>query len=355
MPSDLDTAANSLSEQTKKLQIALYYTFGDEDKAKKMLNGSYLDLYVIKGKFSSSSVYGAFIVFLNPSYLRIINSYSMLSRSFEVADIKSTQDWRTFEKQLVEISKKTGFDEGLTSKMKDSMGKALTIPEITKFAKLIEQDDGIAVNHNFQKFISDVTGFQNVELSVDYEKINSIAMELNSLTSTKMSAAAEVVKEKQTEEDVKVEKLDDPLEGKEVKLILNGAMILSPIKGKDISDLVVGDRIMISIIDKSSKASDVLNAFNAVREDGSAKPIAGRIVSIKHAEDYKIFAIVAKGIYVKIEEEENFIKVAMDPTYYNNQSLTEDADNKKNKMAMFILAGVLFVLVAIIIVFVFTL
>jgi len=354
MPSDLDSAANSLSEQTKKLQIALYYTFGDEDKAKKMLNGSYLDLYVIKGKFASSSVYGAFIVFMNTAYLRVVNSYSMLSRSFEVSDVKTTLDWRTFEKQLVEISRKNGFDEALTAKMKDSMGKALTIQEITKFAKLIEQDDGIAVNHNFQKFISDVTGFQNVELSVDYEKISSISMELNSTTGTKIPAS-EPVKEKQQEEDVKVEKLDDPLEGKEVKLILNGALILSPIKGKDISELVIGDRIMISIIDKSSKASDVLKAFNAVREDGSAKPIAGRIVSIKHAEDYKLFAIVAKGIYVKIEEEENFIKVAMDPTYYNNQSPTEDADNKKNKMTMFILAGVFFVLVAIILVFVFTL
>ena len=69
MPSDLDSAANSLSEQTKKLQIALYYTFGDEDKAKKMVNGTYLDLYVIKGKFSSSSVYGAFVVFLNASHM----------------------------------------------------------------------------------------------------------------------------------------------------------------------------------------------------------------------------------------------------------------------------------------------
>ncbi len=355
MPSDLDSAANSLSEQTKRLQIALHYTFGDEDKSKKMLNGSFLDLYVIKGKFASSSVYGAFIVFLNAPYLRVINSYSMLSRSFEVADVKTNQDWRTFEKQLVEISKKNGFDEGLTAKMKDSMIKALTIQEITKFTKLIEQDDGIAVNHNFQKFISDVTGFQNVELSVDYEKISSIAMELNSITSIKISAASESVKEPVKEENVKVEKLDDPLEGKEVKLILNGALILSPIKGKDISDIVVGDRIMISIIDKSSKASDVLKAFNAVREDGSAKPITGRIVSIKHAEDYKLFAIVAKGIYVKIEEEENFIKVAMDPTYFNTQSSTEDADNKKNRMTMFILAGVFFVLIAIIVAFVFTL
>jgi len=280
----------------------------------------------------------------------------MISRSFEVSDIKTNQDWRSFEKQLVAISQKSGYDEAMTSKMKDAMNKSLTIQEITKFAKLIEQDDGIAVNHNFQKFISDVTGFQNVELSVDYEKISSIAMELNSLTSTKISAAsAEPVKDTKSEDDIKVEKLDDPLEGKDVKLVLNGALILSPIKGKDISELVIGDRIMISVIDKSPKVVDLLKAFNAITEDGTTKPIAGRIVSIKHLDDYKIFAIVAKGIYLKIIEEEPHIKVSMDPTYYNTQSANEDADNKSNRTTMMILAAVFFVLIAIIIAFVFSL
>ncbi len=355
MPSDLETAANTLSEQTKKLQIALYYTFGDDDKAKKMVNGTYLDLYVIKGKFSSSSLYGAFIVFLNTTYLRVASSYAMISKSFDVSDIKSNQDWRNFEKQLVEMSKKSGYDESMTSKIKDSMNKALTIQEITKFSKLIEQDDGIAVNHYFQKFISDVMGFQNVELSVDYEKISSISMELNSITSQKMSSAPEPVKETPSEQNIIVEKLEDPLEGKEVKLVLNGALILSPIKGKEIAELAIGDRIMISIIDKSPKANDLLKAFNALKEDGTAKPIAGRIVSIKHTTDYKIFAIVAKGIYLKIVEEEEFIKVAMDPAYYNTQSGTEEEDSKKNRITMFILAGIFFILVAIITFFVFTL
>jgi len=111
---------------------------------------------------------------------------------------------------------------------------------------------------------------------------------------------------------------------------------------------------MVSVIDKSPKAADVLNAFNAYREDGSPKPIVGRIVSVKHAEDYKIFAIVAKGIYIRIVEEEDFIKVAMDPTYFN-ASPTEEADTKKNRIMIFILAGVFVLLVAIILVFVFTL
>ena len=71
MQNDLNEAANVFSEQTKRLQIALYYTYGDEDKAKKMINDSYRDLVVIKGKFSSASVYGAFLLFINTGRYRI--------------------------------------------------------------------------------------------------------------------------------------------------------------------------------------------------------------------------------------------------------------------------------------------
>jgi len=351
MAGDLDTAASNLSEQTKKLQIALYYTYGDEEKAKQMINGSYLDLYVVKGKFSSSSVYGAFILFMNIPYLKLMNSYSIYSKSFEVSDIKTNQDWRNFEKDLINYSKKSGFDEGMTAKIKDSVNKALTIQEITKFSKLIENDDGIAINHNFQKFISDVTGFQNIELSVDYEKISSIAMELNSVTSTKIRSG-DLVKEKNNEEEVSIEKIDDPLEGKEIKLMVNGALILSPIKGKDISTLTVGDRIMISVIDKSPRAIDLLKAFNAYGEEGVTKPIPGRIVSIKHDTVYKLFAIVAKGIFVKIVEEEDFIKVAMDPSFYNSKETEEEVNTKKNKVTMIILSIVFFILICIILYFV---
>lgn len=351
MPGDLDTATSNLSEQTKKLQIALYYTLGDEEKARQMVNGSYLDLYVVKGKFSSSSVYGAFILFLNIPYLKLMNSYFIFSKSFEVSDIKTNQDWRNFEKDLFNLSRKSGYDESMTAKIKDAMSKALTMQEITKFSKLIENDDGIAINHNFQKFISDVTGFQNIELSVDYDKISSITMELNSVTSMKIRST-ELSKETKTGEDVKIEKIDDPLEGKEVKLMVNGALILSPIKGKDISTLAIGDRIMISVIDKSPRAIDLLKAFNAYGEDGGTKPIPGRLVSIKHDSVYKLHAIVAKGIYVKIVEEEDFIKVAMDPSFYNTKDAEEEVNVKKNKIIMIILSIVFFILICIILYFV---
>ncbi|MCL2154865.1 MAG: hypothetical protein FWH53_04290, partial [Leptospirales bacterium] len=154
MPIDLESATSNLSEQTKRLQIALYYTFDDEDKAKRMINGSYFDLYLIKAKFSSSNVYGAFILFLNIPNLRVANIYSIISRSFEVADIKTNQDWHSFEGRLVEIVKKGDFDEEMTSNVKETLAKSLNMQEVDQLSKLLEQDNGIAINHNFQKFFS---------------------------------------------------------------------------------------------------------------------------------------------------------------------------------------------------------
>lgn len=354
MTNELEAAATSFSEQAKKLQIALYYTYNDQDKAKKMLNDAYKDLIVLKGRFLSASVYGAFIIFVNTAYLKVMNSFALVSRSFELADLKTAIDWRNFEKQLDSVLKKGGFDEVFTSQVKENISRGLTIPELTKLLRLIEANDAIAVNHSFQKFLSDVTGFQNIELSLDYETISSLAMELHSLTGIKIppSELARGQVDEKSKQEVKVEKIEDNIEGKEIKLMLNGALILSPIRGKEIGKLVLGDRIMISIIDKNPRAIDVAKAFGAYDSEGNIKPIPGRIVSIKRDEYLHLMAIVAKGIYMKIVEEEDNIKVAMDPAHYNQGGKIDTEDGAHNRTMMIILAVVFTVLVGIIIFFV---
>ncbi|HOP63646.1 MAG TPA: hypothetical protein PK358_03850 [Spirochaetota bacterium] len=355
MGNELETAATNFSEQAKKLQIALYYTHNDEEKSKKMLNDTYRDLVVLKGRFSSASVYGAFIIFVNSVYLKVVNSFFIVSRSFELADLKTSIDWRNFEKQLDDVQKKGGGDDIFAAQVKENIARNLNFQELTKLFKLIELNDAIAVNHSFQKFLSDVTGFQNIELSLDYETSTSLAMEIHSITGAKIPPAelARGQGEEKAAQEVKIEKVDDSLEGKEIKLMLNGALILSPIKGKDIAKLTIGDRIMISIIDKNPRAVDVAKAFNAYDSEGKIKPIPGRIVSIKRDDCLHVMAIVAKGIYMKIVEEEDNIKVAMDPTYFNQSGKT-DADESGNSRTMLIILSVVFLLlIGIVLFFVF--
>lgn len=354
MSNELETAASNFSEQSKKNQIALFYTMGDQEKAKKMVTGGYNDLYVIKCVFSSSSVYGGFIAFINTVYMKAVSGYIIITRSFDLVDIKTTKDWRAFERQLVDAAKKGEHDEVFSNQIRDGLIKALTLQEISNLAKLLEQDNGIAINRYMQKFISNVAGLQNMELTADYEKISSLAMELHSLTSTKITPDDLAKGQgKEPSADVAIEKTDDALAGKEVKLILNGALILSPIKGKEISTINTGDRIMISLVDKNPKSIDVAKAFNAYDSEKGIKPIPGRVVSIKLDDYYTIFAIVAKGIYVKIVEEETLIKVAMDPAHYLSADSQKDDEKSVSGITLAVLAFVFIALVGVVIFFVF--
>ncbi len=326
MAETYDSAVSSFSEQTKKLEIATHYTYGNVEKAKQMVAGTYKDIYAIKAKFGSSSINGAFLIFYNLHYNHVNSIYLILSHSYAVTELKTNVDWRSFEKNIEEIKAKREHDDVLGGQIRDAMVSGFTVQFSSDLKKLLEQGDEIAVNRLFQKFVKDRMGFQNVNMSADYEPISSIDMELYSISSVKISVQEA---QKRKEEEDKKQKAtinldeDNPLYGREVKLIINGNVILSPIKGKDIGEVSVGDKIRIAITDTNPKAIQVAKAFNAYN-DGNMSPISGRIVYIKHASPagYKIYAVVAKGIYVKIDEDEENIKIATDQP--NLQAVKEE-------------------------------
>jgi hypothetical protein len=99
MTDNLESAVNSLSEQTRRLDIAAYYTHGDMDKAKKMVSGAFKDIYAVKITFSSS-IYGAAMIFYNPTYSIFYPPYLIVTPSFSVDDMKTTVGWRQFEMDI---------------------------------------------------------------------------------------------------------------------------------------------------------------------------------------------------------------------------------------------------------------
>jgi len=328
MPDELGSAAGSLSDQTKKIDIASYYTHGDMEKAKEMVAGSYNDAYAIKGRFISSTMNGAFISFINKVYDNTAGTFVVISQSRSIEKLKTNIDWRTYEKEIDTILKEGEHDEDFTQKFKLTLSSAYSLQFLTELKKMVEKNDEIAINRYFQKYIQDSTGYQNVDISIDYEHISSLAVELESISSIKIDKSHFEKDEKEkAEPKIELESDEEVLKGKDVKLILRGNVILSPIKGREISSLAVGDRIRISITDKGPKAIQVLKAFNAY-EDGKTKPVTGRVVSHRRlpAGGYKLFTVIAKGIYVKIEEEEENIKVSLEsPSLDSGPGSKEDS------------------------------
>jgi hypothetical protein len=207
----------------------------------------------------------------------------------------------------------------LDAHMRDELAVGLTLQFAVELKRLIEMSDEIAINRHFLKLVQTRRGFQKLNITVDLEPTSSLEMELDSKSSRKIDVRELKKKEEEAQRNEDrsdtIQEEDDPLAGKEIKLILQGSLVLSPIKGKDIKELIVGDRVMISIVDTNPRALDVAKAFKAYDDEQERiKPIPGRIVSLRHLSTggYKIFAIVAKGIFMKIVEEEESIRVAVE-------------------------------------------
>jgi len=203
---------------------------------------------------------------------------------------------------------------------------------ITDLNRFLTNNEEISLNRLFQKLIQDALGLQRVECDFSYQLSTSLDMELNSTTSRKLdkqtiegqSQAAEALADK---EEVAG---NDPRVGVDgIKLIINCSLILSPIKGKEISKIVSGDRIRVNIVDKNPKAITVAQAINAY-SDGKFSPINVRVKSVDYHAGigYVLYVVVAKGILGKIVEEEENIKVAMDPTYFAEAA--DEVESKSN-------------------------
>ena len=346
----LENAADSLSDYAKKLEIATFFTNGDEERAKQMLAGNLQDICVIKGRFFSSQSFGAFIAFFNRYYLTLNSVYPVISESFNLKELKTSVDWKIFEKDMMDFVGSQPHDDVLSRQFKHVFLTTFTVNFAGELKKLLDGMSEVDINRVFQLMVQERMGLQGVNMMVDTEYLSSLEMETDSITSRKIMDYQKHHGEKGADViniEVDTDNDREALKGKEVKLILHGSLILSPINGRDIGLLVVGDRLKVKIVDRHQRAIQVAKAFNAYTEEGGIQPVAGRIVSIRRRADsgYTIFVSVAKGIYVKVEEMEEGIKVAIDTTYMDSPA---PSDNM-SKITMGIIGALAVLIVGLII------
>jgi len=325
-----ESAKNQFGDQVRKMNIALHYVANDMVKAKQMVSGSYRDLIVFKGRFSSSSLYGCFIIFFNKVYSKVTDSTFVLSPDYALGGINTTQDWKTFEKDMVDHQKNSETSRA-SQDIKDKIDRSFTLAICNELSRLLERNDMIQVQHVIQKILQESTGFKRVDLKVELQELSSLEMELDSITSRKVDAktlsgaATETKKPETTETPADA----DPEVGKNgVKLIVKSTLNLSPIKGKHISQIVPGDRVMITMIEQNNQTLQIAQAFKAFnKEQNRILPVPARVVSIKYIDGlgYKVFAMIAKGVLAQVIEEETNIKVALDPAATPAAADKEDA------------------------------
>jgi len=309
--------ANDEIPEVSELEIALYFTNNNEENAKAMVEGDYKDQYALKGVFSSSSLSGAFLIFFCLPIQSPTNIY-VVATSYPLNNLDGEMNWLSFEKGIADIYASGKLDTGSTGALSAALSSGMTFSFNQELKKVFESSDPVMINYRFRKLLEEKLGGHQFRLVMNIELLSSLEIELKSSSATKLNLK-ELKKRGQEEERLKETitetiKHDSPLAGKDVKMLFHGKFVLSPIRGKNISLLTQGDRVRVIITDKSSKSIKVAQAFNAFDEKTQTIfPISGRVVSNRFfpKSGYEFYVMIAKGIYLKVLEDKEDIKVSI--------------------------------------------
>ncbi len=325
---------DSLGAKAKSFDIAMQFTHGDEGKAKAMVSGQYNDIIALKGKFlvPDNDNSGMFLAFFNIIDEYIATILTAISPTTEVFDkLRVFDDWKSVFSDYKEFQGNSHMLDSNTFNdyLLDSFISRDVFPDVQD-GKL--NDLTTTVN----EVLSQSFNVSFVQSQIELEQTSSLAMVEGGLV-------LDIPEDGDTDEggeDTQVAVAENIYE-KEADYVVDGKVIVSPVKGKYVNDIVEGEKIKVLLTGRDVVTQKILKVLNAYDEDGQILPINGRMKGKIPLEKsgYTLYALVAKGVLAKIVEEEN-VKIQVDRP--------EDKKNKtpqKDSRIMMIVALVVGILI----------
>jgi len=335
---------DSLSEKTKNIEIAIKYTGGDIDKAKSMVAGQYQDIIVIKGKFNVENIdqSGIFFSFINIIDEYIANITSVMSSGPVLFNkTRIFDDWKPLFNDLSEVIKSD------TIVNSDNFSNFLLDSFISYDVFPLVQDGNLdELTRTVKEILIKSFNDKSVQCQIELEPTSSLAIVLAGITIDKPGTGEETRKDEGTGGEAVVDERISSIE-KEASYVIPGKIIVSPVKGKYINDITIGEKISVILPGRDPVSQKILSLLNAVDKEGNVLPIKGRVKDKIPLEKsgYIIYAFVAKKVLVKIIEEEN-VKIQIDRPVEEEEEARSDS-----KFLYFILALIGLIIVSIFIIY----
>ena len=343
---------DAIKEKANRIDMALKFTGGDMDKAKQMANGSMLDIIVIKGKFivEDQNRSGAFLAYFNciDEYVSAIKSVIEANDTI-FTKIRIFDSWSIIYKNI--LAYKNGKDALSSEKLDEDL--------LNYFVKLdvlphVKEEDINTLTLILSDILQETFDSLNINCQIELEKTNSIELELAGIDIMAPTATPPPIDEPKITEIAY-----DPnspmwkeitLIESQAQFIVNGSLIISPVRGKFISEMEQDEKIYVLLTDKDPISKKVVDTYKARDREGNPLPVVGKVISIIPNEinkGYIIYVMIAKGIYAKIIEEEN-IRIQTESTIMDIKS--DDIAAKKTKLAKIYNLAIYIVLILLIIV-----
>lgn len=311
----------SLNEKTKMVDIAMKYTRGDIVKAKEMSGGQYLDIIVVKGKFlvEKKGLSGMFMAYFNYIHEYIASCSSIISSKTTLFEkMRVFDDWKSLNKDLMAF--RQGADiidsQNFTYYLTDSFVGYDVFPDVQEK----NLDD---LTRTITEIIAKSFNVDSVKCQIELESTSSLALDLAGIKIDIPGSAGKEISDIVQEDDriVKVES--------EAKYVIEGKAIVAPVKGKNVIDLIPGDKIRVVLSGRDLVSDKILKMLNAYDGEGGRLPVPGRLKAKIPLEKggTMLYAVVAKGVLAKIFEEEN-VKILLDQSMEEVQSAPSGFENR---------------------------
>jgi hypothetical protein len=354
------TNEKTISDKAKRIEVALKFTDGDMEKAKLMASGNINDVTAIKGKFiiPEQKCSGLFLAYFNTikEYIAAINTV-VVSNDSIFQRIRIFDDWKSLYKNMTAFKKGTDTvdSQKLNSDLMESFIKTDVFPDVQK-------QNLDYLSSSIPDMIKESFKASNIKCQIDLQQTNSLEVVLTGVDV--MVPYSEGEGQEKTEQPVPSEEVrvvPDSAFGKKLaeieskaQFIVEGCCVLSPVKGKIITEINPGERIYVVLPAKDSVSQKILDAYKARNSEGSPLPIVGRVVEKipnETTKGYVLYILVAKGIYAKIVEEE-IVKIQTELTAISAESEDSASRASSNKYLNWALYAIFIILIiALIIIF----
>jgi len=346
------TNQNIIGEKAKRIEIALKFTNGDMDKAKLMASGNMFDVIAVKGKFTvaDQDKSGFFLAYFNiiDEYIAAIKSVVVSNNSI-FSRIRIFDDWKSHYKNMLAYEKgeDTLDSEKLSSDLLGSFIKVDVFPDVQKqnldyLSSAIPDMIKASFNSSSVKCQLDLEQTSSLELVLMGIDVMVPAPEEEPHEEPKESGAAEVKPVPESAFDKKLAEIES-----KAQFIVEGCCVLSPVRGKLITEITSGERIYVVLPSKDSVSQRILDAYKARNSEGNPLPVVGRVmekIPYELTKGYVLYVLVAKGIYAKIIEEEN-VKIQTELSAASSKSESDAELDPRNRIYNWLLYVVFILLI----------
>jgi hypothetical protein len=273
--------------------------------APPITDGNY---FFLKGRFKTSAInlYGIFLVVYNPQ--RIMETHNAVISTFSnLFDYEPHLEWTVFEDKITEFRWKGNCNTNMTTAI-------INIFEtINKEPRLRDELYGMISTYNYSTM--DILLFDH---------FNRIVRDKNAVLETSIQEATleEVTqvresRAKKPHEEKTPKSESAPVHDFEVEegsTVIPTSLVLSPVRGKLLYELKIGDKIMLRFNQKSEIGNFYNDYFNLKTPDGKLKSVPGEVIDIKSDSKslpVNILTRIDEQIYGVATEEERHVRVCI--------------------------------------------